>query len=164
KGVRLRITGSAKKQSGRRMTTQSGVEVGDSGDLVEFRGRVKWFNVTKGYGFVSPDSGEGDAFLQVTVLRQAGRGNGSRGARRPEGHAGHAHHQRRAVDGWSDAARRGRERAAAPGRSARRRVRRGPGEVVQRRTRLWLRLSRSHRQGRLRPRRHLAPARHRKPD
>ena len=54
------------------MTTQGSPRGDDTAPLAELNGRVKWFNVTKGYGFVSLDSGEGDAFLHVTVLRQAG--------------------------------------------------------------------------------------------
>ncbi len=33
---------------------------------------VKWFNPTKGFGFVQPSDGSPDAFLHVSVLEQAG--------------------------------------------------------------------------------------------
>jgi cold shock protein len=33
---------------------------------------VKWFNATKGFGFVAPEDGNGDAFLHVSVLNRAG--------------------------------------------------------------------------------------------
>ena len=33
---------------------------------------VKWFNPTKGFGFVQPTDGSPDAFLHVSVLEQAG--------------------------------------------------------------------------------------------
>jgi CspA family cold shock protein len=38
----------------------------------EVRGAVKWFNVVKGYGFVTPDDGSPDVFLHLSVLRQSG--------------------------------------------------------------------------------------------
>ena len=53
------------------MTTQQG-ETGGDGDSVELRGKVKWFNAVKGYGFLALDSDNSDAFLHVTTLRQAG--------------------------------------------------------------------------------------------
>lgn len=34
--------------------------------------QVKWFNATKGFGFVAPQGGEPDAFLHISVLGQAG--------------------------------------------------------------------------------------------
>ena len=40
--------------------------------LVEVAGRVKWFDVAKGYGFIVPDSGEADVLIHVTVLRRDG--------------------------------------------------------------------------------------------
>lgn len=33
---------------------------------------VKWFNVSKGFGFVAPEDGQGDAFLHISVLNRAG--------------------------------------------------------------------------------------------
>jgi len=36
------------------------------------RGTVKWFNLTRGYGFVSPEDGSSDVFLHMTTLREAG--------------------------------------------------------------------------------------------
>jgi cold shock protein len=36
------------------------------------RAQVKWFNVTKGFGFVAPVDGTPDAFLHVSVLSRAG--------------------------------------------------------------------------------------------
>jgi len=39
----------------------------------EMNAVVKWFNPTKGFGFVQPDDGSPDAFLHVSILEQAGR-------------------------------------------------------------------------------------------
>jgi CspA family cold shock protein len=39
---------------------------------VEMVGRVKWFDLTKGYGFIIPDSGGPDVILYTTVLRRDG--------------------------------------------------------------------------------------------
>lgn len=36
------------------------------------RATLKWFNPVKGFGFVTPDDGQGDAFLHVSVLAQMG--------------------------------------------------------------------------------------------
>jgi CspA family cold shock protein len=33
---------------------------------------VKWFNPTKGFGFVQPSDGSGDAFLHISVIEQSG--------------------------------------------------------------------------------------------
>ena len=41
-------------------------------ETVQIRGTVKWFNVVKGYGFLTPDDGSADVFLHLTVLRVAG--------------------------------------------------------------------------------------------
>ena len=35
-------------------------------------GTVKWYNATKGYGFVQPDNGGKDVFLHVSALERAG--------------------------------------------------------------------------------------------
>lgn len=35
-------------------------------------GIVKWFNPTKGFGFVKPDQGSSDVFLHVSALERAG--------------------------------------------------------------------------------------------
>ena len=40
--------------------------------LVEIAGRVKWFDVSKGYGFIVPDGGDSDVLIHVTVLRRDG--------------------------------------------------------------------------------------------
>ncbi len=39
---------------------------------VEMRARVKWFNTEKGFGFVAPVDGGGDAFVHASALQKAG--------------------------------------------------------------------------------------------
>jgi CspA family cold shock protein len=35
-------------------------------------GTVKWFNATKGFGFIQPDNGDRDVFVHVTAVQAAG--------------------------------------------------------------------------------------------
>ena len=35
-------------------------------------GTVKWFNATKGYGFIQPDEGGPDVFVHATAVQRAG--------------------------------------------------------------------------------------------
>ena len=61
-------------------------------ELVEVSGRIKWFDVAKGFGFIVPDSGLPDVLLHVTCLRRDGYQSAAEGAkivveavRRPRG-------------------------------------------------------------------------------
>jgi len=49
--------------------------------LVEVSGRIKWFDVSKGYGFIVPDDGGSDVLLHVTVLKRDGYQTAAEGAR-----------------------------------------------------------------------------------
>tara|TARA_B100000965_G_scaffold395644_1_gene409447 strand:+ start:447 stop:650 length:204 start_codon:yes stop_codon:yes gene_type:complete len=35
-------------------------------------GKIKWFNPTKGYGFIENDEGGKDVFLHISALEEAG--------------------------------------------------------------------------------------------
>ena len=37
-------------------------------------GTVKFFNADKGYGFIQPEDGSGDAFVHITAVEAAGMG------------------------------------------------------------------------------------------
>jgi CspA family cold shock protein len=36
------------------------------------KGTVKWFNATKGYGFITPSSGGQDVFVHISAVERAG--------------------------------------------------------------------------------------------
>lgn len=44
-------------------------------------GTVKFFNSTKGFGFIQPENGEKDVFVHVSAVEQAGMGTLSEGQR-----------------------------------------------------------------------------------
>ena len=50
-------------------------------DLIEISGAIKWFDASKGYGFIIPDSGLPDVLLHVTCLRRGGFQTAYEGAR-----------------------------------------------------------------------------------
>ena len=49
--------------------------------IIELTGAIKWFDVSKGYGFIVPDNGMSDIFLDVRCLRRDGFQVAREGAR-----------------------------------------------------------------------------------
>ena len=50
-------------------------------ELIQVSGRIKWFDVAKGFGFIVPDNGAPDVLLHVTCLRRDGYQAANEGAR-----------------------------------------------------------------------------------
>ncbi|MEQ8861451.1 MAG: cold-shock protein [Pseudomonadales bacterium] len=44
-------------------------------------GTVKWFNATKGYGFIQPENGDADVFVHISAVEKAGLGSLTEGQR-----------------------------------------------------------------------------------
>jgi CspA family cold shock protein len=62
---------------------QTGGDVADdtAASVIELSGVIKWFDVSKGYGFIVPDNGLPDILLHVTCLRRDGYQTAYEGAR-----------------------------------------------------------------------------------
>jgi cold shock protein len=56
-----------------RLDTPSAIPAAPEG--IRCKARVKWFDPTRGYGFVLPEDGSGTAFLHISVLNRAGLHN-----------------------------------------------------------------------------------------
>ena len=57
-------------------------------------GIVKWFNPTKGYGFIQPDDGSNDVFVHVSAVERSGL---SCPFRKPHPHLDDWHHEDRRI-------------------------------------------------------------------
>jgi len=44
-------------------------------------GTVKWFNATKGFGFIQPEGGSKDVFVHISAVQHAGLGTLNEGQR-----------------------------------------------------------------------------------
>ena len=62
-------------------TPGQGEQPSDDADIVRVSGRVKWFDVAKGFGFIAADGGLPDVLLHVTCLRRDGFQGANEGAR-----------------------------------------------------------------------------------
>jgi cold shock protein len=68
--------------SGFELDRAAGAGVGDeAASVIELAGAIKWFDVSKGYGFIVPDNGMPDILLHVTCLRRDGYQVAYEGAR-----------------------------------------------------------------------------------
>lgn len=68
-------------QSVNRVVRLDGPGQGLSDAVIEITGYVKWFDVSKGYGFVVPEAGGADVLLHVTILKRDGFNTIAEGAR-----------------------------------------------------------------------------------
>jgi CspA family cold shock protein len=60
---------------------QVGVVAFILGDRDVAMGTVKWFNSTKGYGFIQPDTGGKDVFVHISAVERAGLSSLNEGAK-----------------------------------------------------------------------------------
>jgi CspA family cold shock protein len=67
----------------RDLGAHDGVELPDdaTASIIEISGVIKWFDVSKGFGFIVPDNGMPDVLLHVTCLRRDGFQTAYEGAR-----------------------------------------------------------------------------------
>ena len=49
--------------------------------MIVATGIVKWFNATKGYGFIQPDTGGKDVFVHISGVEMAGLSSPTEGAK-----------------------------------------------------------------------------------
>lgn len=62
-------------------TLESSFWAGSQVNLIETSGYIKWFDIAKGYGFITSDDNLPDILLHVTTLRAAGHQHAAEGAR-----------------------------------------------------------------------------------
>ena len=75
-------TGPKGPGSGLGMDRSTGGEIADeAASVIELSGVIKWFDVSKGFGFIIPDNGMPDILLHVTCLRRDGLQVAYEGAR-----------------------------------------------------------------------------------
>jgi CspA family cold shock protein len=70
----------AREHPGLSQATESITQTEAAAEVIEIRGRIKWFDMAKGFGFIVPDNGLADVLLHVTVLRRDGYQTAPEGA------------------------------------------------------------------------------------
>src|SRR3982751_3390304 len=71
---------STKLAEGEALTEMDSDDSSSSAELSPISGRVKWFDATRGFGFIVSDELEGDILLHFSVLREHGRRSVPEGA------------------------------------------------------------------------------------
>jgi len=75
------VSGVSPIQPGRVRRPSSFNPCNQQGDIIMMTGSVKWFNNTKGYGFICPDEGGPDVFVHISAVERAGMGTLDEGQR-----------------------------------------------------------------------------------